>query len=225
MNRRLVAAALPALILAGAARAQGPAAPAPAPAPAPVAAAPLDPARLAAGERVAALLVPEGAYPRIMRDQLPKIMDAMLAQMNGMSVTDLSGGTVRDATPTMAEARRADPHLDERMRITMRVMGEEMGALMGRLEPRVRAGLGRALARRFTVSQLADLVAFFATPTGAAFARDYLALMADPELISEMAAATPEIMRAMPAIMEKTDAATKHLPPAPRRRDGEGDDE
>lgn len=194
-----------------------------APAPAPAAAAP-DPARLAAGERVAAQLVPDGAYLRIMRDQFPQMMDVMLAQMSGMKASDFGG---KGDGSAMEEVRRADPAFDERMRITTKVMSEEMGAVMGRMEPRVRTGLGRALARRFTAAQLADMATFFATPSGAAFSRDYLALMADPEMMREMAGATPEIIKLMPAIMAKVEAATKHLPPPPKKAQdsGEGEDE
>ena len=56
---------------------------------------------------------------------------------------------------------------------------------------------------------------------------DYLALMADPEMMREMASATPEIIKLMPAIMAKVEAATKHLPPPPKKAQdsGEGEDE
>jgi hypothetical protein len=183
-----------------------------------------DPARVAAGARVAAQLVPEGAYLRIMRDQFPQMMDAMMTQMGSLKASDVGGkgtGSAIDA------ARSADPHFEERMRIMTRVMGEEMGPLMGRLEPQVRAGLSGALARRFTAAQLADMAAFFATPSGSALAGSYLSLMADPEMMREMASATPEIIRAMPAIMAKVEAATKHLPPPPKKASepAQGEDE
>lgn len=186
-------------------------------APVPSALVPIAPDRLAAGDKVAAQLVPEGTYLRIMRDQFPKMMDMMMARIGGMKPGDL--GLPGDGS-AMDDARKRDPHFDERMRITTRVMGEEMGRVMGALEPRVRTGLGRALARRFTAVQLADMAAFFATPSGGAFAHDYLALMADPEMISEMAAAAPEMIKAMPAVMAKVEAATKHLPPPPKPAGG-----
>jgi hypothetical protein len=55
--------------------------------------------------------------------------------------------------------------------------------------------------------------AFFATPSGKAFADQYLLLFADPEMMREMSAAAPEMMKAMPAMMKKIEAATAHLPP------------
>jgi hypothetical protein len=179
--------------------------------------APIDPARQAVAEKVVAALVPNGIYGRIMRDQFPRMMDMMMARMSGMSPADLGQtgeGTVGEA------ARKKDPHFEERMRIMTRVMGEEMGTLFGAMEPRVRVGLSRAFARKFTVAQLSDMQAFFATPSGAAFASEYLALFADPEFVGEMAGAAPEMIKMMPAIMEKVEAATAHLPPPPKK-DGE----
>lgn len=183
-------------------------------------AAALDPARLAAAEKAVAALVPEGVYMRMMRDQFPHMMDAMMAQMMDKTAGELGipeSGT--DAKKTLREnAAAADPHFEERMRIMMRVMGEEMGVVFGRIEPRVRAGLSRAFARKFTLEQLDAQNAFFATPAGKAFAGEYLTTFMDPELIQEMMAATPEMMKVMPQIMKKVEAATKHLPPPPKSK-------
>jgi hypothetical protein len=175
------------------------------------AAAAIDPARQAAADRAVAALVPNGVYTRMMRDQFPAMMDAMTAQMMGMGPEDF--GQPADGK-TMAETmHETDPAYEERMKITTRVMSQEMGTVMGKMEPRVRAGLGRAFARKFTVQQLGDMNAFFATPSGKAFADEYLALFADPEMMTEMTAMAPEMMKAMPDMMKKVEAATAHLPP------------
>ena len=52
----------------------------------------VDPARRAAAERTVALLVPQGIYARMMREQYPRMMEAMLSSMGGMSAAD-AGGT------------------------------------------------------------------------------------------------------------------------------------
>jgi hypothetical protein len=172
-----------------------------------------DPARLAAAERTVALLVPQGVYARMMREQYPRMMEAMLTSMGGMSAADAGGtepGSILDA------ARAKDPAFDERMRIMTRVMGEELAPVMTQAEPQVRAGLASAFARRFTVAQLADMNAFFATPSGKAFADNFLSLFADPDMLREMSKTTPLLMRAMPQIMQKVEAATAHLPPPPK---------
>lgn len=179
-----------------------------------------DPVRLAAAEKAVAALVPKGIYLKMMRDQFPQMMEGMMAQMMGKTADELGVPAAEgEGGKTMAEAAAAsDPHFQERMKIMTRVMSEEMGTVFDRIEPRVRAGLSRAFARRYTTEQLGELNAFFATPTGAVFAEQYLLTFMDPEVTQEMMAATPELMRAMPAILKKVEAATAHLPspPAPR---------
>ena len=185
---------------------------------APAASAQVDPARLAAAERVVVALVPPGTYMRMMRDQFPAMMDGMMTQMMGMSAADLGAPGADGSTAPVGKAiAEADPHFRERMSLMTKVMGEEFGTVFDKLEPRLRVGLSRAFARKFTTAQLNELDAFFATPTGKAFAAEYLATFMDPEVMQEMMAATPELMKAMPAIMAKVEKATAHLPPPPKQ--------
>lgn len=177
---------------------------------APAAVQPVDPARLALAEKTVAVLVPQGVYMRLMQQQFPAMMDAMLANME----TVVPGG--RD------KARAADPAFEERMRIMTRVMGEEMGPLMSRMEPSLRAGMARALARRFDPQQLTDFNVFFATPSGKAFGEQFISLFADPEIMGEMMKMMPMMMQEMPGIMKKVEAATAHLP-KPAKPKGENE--
>jgi hypothetical protein len=94
-------------------------------------------------------------------------------------------------------------------------MGEELTPILTQLEPQLRAGLARAFARRFTVAQLADMNAFFATPSGSAMAGSFLSLFADPDVVLEMSKSAPLLAKAMPGIIAKVEAATAHLPPKP----------
>ncbi|MDC7812386.1 DUF2059 domain-containing protein [Sphingomonas koreensis] len=184
---------------------------------APATAAAADPARLAAAEKAVASLVPEGIYMKMMRNQFPRMMDAMMAQMMGQTPNEMGmpeAGADGDK-PMRETAAKADPHFEERMRIMTRVMGEEMGTVFEKIEPRVRTGLSRAFARKFTIEQLDAQNAFFATPAGKAFANEYLTTFMDPEVMQEMMAAMPEMMKAMPAIMAKVEKATAHLPAPP----------
>lgn len=205
------------VVLASALLASSPALAQTAPA-APAAAPATDPARLAAAERVAAALVPPGTYLKMMRDQFPAMMDAIMGQMMGMTPAQLGAKPGKNDDAPMGETMtKADPYFRERMSIMTRVMAEEMGLVFDKIEPRVRAGLARAFARKFTTVQLTELGAFFDTPTGKAFAGDYLATFMDPEVMQESMAATPELMKAMPAIMAKAEKATAHLPPPPKQ--------
>ncbi len=175
----------------------------------------VDAARLAIADSIVAKLVPAGIYLRMMRDTFPPMMDAMVARMSGMTAADL-GAKDTDGKTLEQSAIANDPAFRERMTIMTRVMGEELGKVMDGLEPRVRTALGKSFARRFTLQQLRDLDAFFATPSGAAFAKDYLLTLMDPEMMQEMSAATPELIRAMPAIMARVEKETAHLPPLPK---------
>ncbi|WP_156404851.1 hypothetical protein [Sphingomonas sp. Root241] len=174
--------------------------------------APADPARLAVAGKVVAKLVPQGVYLRMMRDAFPQMMDAMIGQMSGLTPTELGEEDTRGKTLEQIAAER-DPAFRERMTIMTRVISDEMGKVMDKLEPRVRVALGKSFARRFTLQQLGEMDAFFATPTGAAFAQDYLLTFMDPEMVQEMSAAAPEMMRVMPAVMKRIEKETAHLPP------------
>lgn len=173
-----------------------------------------DPARIAAAEKAVAALVPTGVYMKMMRDQFPRMMDTMMTEMMGMSPAELGLPDASDGKgKTMGTAiTAADPHFQERMQIMTRVMGEEMGSVFGKIEPRMRAGIARVFARKFTTQQLDELNAFFATPTGGMFAGEYLTMLVEPEVMQEMMAVMPEMMKSMPAIVAKVEKATAHLP-------------
>jgi hypothetical protein len=106
-----------------------------------------------------------------------------------------------------------DPYFQERSRRSMKVMFDEMASLMSEVEPDVRVALSNAYARRFTVTELNDLHAFFATPTGKIYAAESMTLMMGPDMMKAMQSFMPKMMQHMPAIMAKVEAATKDLPP------------
>jgi hypothetical protein len=200
-----------------------------APAAALAAAEPVDPARLAAARTTVDHIWPIGTYERMMKGSMDKIMDNVMASMFDMRVGDLDAGRAPDgkklkpaeANMTLREAMaKADPHFQERMRISNRVMMAEMLPVMNRLEPDIRAGLARAYARKFSVEQLGEMNRFFASPVGAAYARESMTMWMDPEIAAAVAGFAPELVKEMPRIMAKVQAATAHLPPppAPARR-------
>lgn len=208
-------------LLAGTAIAQPPAAVPPA-----GVAAPLDPARIAAARPVIAKLWPSGTYQRMMDSVMTTAMQTTMSNMYGMKAADMAGlagdkaDTVRKAVGdrTVGEVvEAADPAFRERMRLTTEVMSREMIALIVKVEPSVQEALVRAYARAFTVAQLDELTRFFATPTGGDYAARSMMLYADPEMMAAMQVFVPEMMRAMPGILAKVQAATAHLPPPPAR--------
>ena len=178
-----------------------------------------DPARIAAAKPVVDKLWPLGTYRRMMDGTMSKLMDGMVAQMFDMRASDMAAAGGKAATTgdkTLGQvATERDPYFRERMSITMKTMMDEMLPLMEKMEPKVRDGLTNVYARRYTVAQLADMDRFFATPSGKAYADYAMMIFADPEIIKGMQSFTPELLKAMPRIMEKAKQATAHLPPPP----------
>jgi hypothetical protein len=176
-------------------------------------AAPIDPARLAAATKTAALLLPDGAYGRVMEKTFTEMMPQMMGGAIGGMKLGAMGGAEPGSEETLEEAlAKSDPNYKERMTISMRVMGEEMLPMMRKLEPLMRAGMAKSFARKFTVAQLNDMNVFFNSPSGKAYAENYMLLMVDKEMMSAAVELMPELMTAMPDIMEKMEKATAHLP-------------
>jgi hypothetical protein len=194
------------------------------PAPASAPAADLDPARVALARTTIDFVWPVGTYERMMRGTMGSMVDNIMASMFDMKVGDLAGeaatrGDPKLAGQTMREVMaKEDPHFMERLRIMNRVMFEEMIPLVNRMEPSIRDGLVRVYARKFTSAQLEDLNRFFATPTGRTYGPEGMMAFMEPEVMTQIAQFTPELVKEMPRIMEKVKAATAHLPPPPRPR-------
>jgi hypothetical protein len=209
--KHLILAAATALLAAAPAHAQQ--------APA-TAAAELDRERLALATSVVAQVFPEGTYARMMDSSFEQMMDAMLASMFDLKATDLIPAGAQDdeeraklANLSMREVLAAcDPHFEERLSITNRVIYEALTPAITRMEPRVREALAQAYARRFTAEQLGEIDRFFATPSGRVYASEATMLWVSPEVTNLLSSLAPEIVRDMPAIMEKVRGATAHLP-------------
>lgn len=183
--------------------------------PAPVSAP--DPTTLAAAKQTVDYIFPTGTYARMMGEAMDKMMDSVLDATLRIPLKNLAGmsGVETDAIGegSLAEMMEIyDPAYNERMRLSTRTMMTEMSSLMTRFEPDIRSGLASAYAKRFNATQLADLNRFFATPTGGAYAADSYLIMMSPEVMEKMQAFMPQMMQAMPAIMDKVKGATANLP-------------
>lgn len=78
-------------------------------------------------------------------------------------------------------------------------------------EPRFREGMARTLARKFDARQLAEIQAFLATPTGAAYGRQMVGLWFEPEVMLATFQAFPDIMALMPDLMKEGAAFDKSM--------------
>jgi hypothetical protein len=169
-------------------------------------------ARLALSRTAVLSLFPDGTYSRMMGGMMHGIADRVM----GLTGADFGAKPGQDKTPDTMTLRekleKDDPHFDERMAIIERVIGEEFARMAAIIEPRMRDGLARSMARRFDEKQLADLNAFLATDSGKAFGAQSMAMYVDPDVMRAMIGSFPEMMKAMPDAMKRVEAATAHLP-------------
>lgn len=169
----------------------------------PVSAAPLpapDPARLAAAERVVDRVWPVGTFRRMMESTFAGTMPVVAGQEMATTAwaADDDSKEARRARHEARTGRRigggtAEPEPED----AMASFNAVFLPAVERLEPPMRAAIARIYARRYDLTQLGELEAFFSTPTGAAYAADSLTLMSDPEMVAAMQAATMEMVGAL----------------------------
>jgi hypothetical protein len=188
--------------------------------PATVPATNVDPARLAAARITVDHVFPTGTYARLMGAPMDKIMESMMGGAGQVPLRELimlSGRSADEVArldkATIAEIMAIhDPVYHQRMNTMMHTMMGQMGVLMTQIEPSIRDGMAQAYAAKFTVDQLSDMNRFFATPSGQAYASNAMALQMDPAVMGKMQGFVPMMIKQLPDIMKKVEAATAALP-------------
>jgi len=182
------------------------------------------PDRLEAARNTIEAVFPDGTYARIMQRSMDAMMDSAMASVGDMPLRDIASATGKNSEEleAMGDATLKemldilDPAYAERMELTLAAMSTQMTAMMSEFEPSFQDGLARAYARRFDTAQLAELNAFFATPTGRAYANESMTLMTDPEVMGKLREIMPAMIKKMPQLMKVMTEATDHLP-SPRK--------
>ena len=177
-----------------------------------------DPARLVMAHSTALALLPPDSLGKAARDMMGGLYDrVMQMRESDFPIPKPSGPKAGVPEPTLHQSLVAkDPYFNERERLTRAAVEAEFMRFSALLEPRLRDGVARAVARRFDQRQLADINAFFATPSGKALSSQFLGLWFDPDLMRSTIAAMPEMIQLMPGSIERIQAATAHLPPPPK---------
>lgn len=177
-----------------------------------------DPARLALARTSVQTMWPDGAYGKMMTGFMGGMFDRMM-QLKASDLPDIGGKATAAAKDKDISLKQAiagkDPYFDQRMAAMRGVVDEEVGKISAIIDPRMRDGLARAMARRFDAQQLGDINAFFATPSGHALASQYMQLWLDPDTIRSIFSSMPEMMKLMPEMMQKFKAANDRFPKAP----------
>lgn len=181
-----------------------------------------DPTRLGLARGTAQAMLPPGAFSRGMVDYMGGFADRILA----MKQSDLEAlgkpGAKLAATgkpePTLRDQLIAeDPWFAEREKLTRAAIVAEFDRLSIAIEPKLREGLARTMAHRFTDKQLADINGFMATDSGRVLGANYLGMWFDPELMRAMVTTMPDWIMAMPGAAQRIEAATAHLPKPPKK--------
>ena len=199
----------------------------------PAAIAVADPAKQALAARVANSLWPDGTYGRMI-DSMFGGKDGLTDMFLDMRPADLMGALAEtmvaegkprpdgkkglEPSPTFRQMFTAeDPHFEERMRIMVRVVGDEVRRIARPVEPKFRAGLARSIERRFTRAQLEPIAVFLETEPGRAFAAQSMTMFIDKDVMLAMVQSLPAMIKEMPAALKKVEAATAHLPKPPKK--------
>ena len=171
-----------------------------------------DPARLALAKNTANGVLPNGTYAAMFDDMMSGMFDRVMAMKpdDFMPVKDKA-----KAGPSLSlhdQMVKDDPYFDERMKIMRRVVGEELIKISAVMEPKLREGLARSVARRFDEKQLREINAFLATDSGKAFGAQTMRMWFDQDVMRSMMQSMPHMIAAAPGAMMRIEAETAHLP-------------
>ncbi len=187
------------------------------------AAEPLTPeqeALLPAAQLVVDRVMPPGTMAEMMQSMFGGFLDPLMKLGTEPSANEVAKelGLEEGALELTEEQVREvaailDPAWTERRRREMDAMKSGMAMLMNAMEPSMRAGMAQAYAATFTATELADVATFFATPSGATYARKSYALASDPRIMGAAMSAMPAMMEGLAAMDAQMKAATTDLPP------------
>ncbi|MEM8725049.1 MAG: DUF2059 domain-containing protein [Pseudomonadota bacterium] len=179
-------------------------------------------ARLPKSEALMAMMMPEGFYAELMSEMMGSTLEPMMAMISGEGGASLLLGTRLNLDPEeysslsgeekVEIAQMLDPGFSERGRVMQEFLGNIMVDVASDIEPGFRAGMAKAYAVRFNDSQLDDLGAFFATPTGQIFATENMKLMADPQVMSATMEAMPQMMQRFGSLEAAMESAMESVP-------------
>ena len=158
-------------------------------------------ARFPAAQAVVGEMMPDGFYGEMMGGMMDKMLRPMLTMFSQPEFVLGARLTVdAEAIEALEEAEQAeltamlDPAYQARGDAMVAVLTSRMGGMFTAMEGPMREGLSKAYAVRFDDAQLADIAAFFATPTGGEYARESMALFADPQVMQASMQALPAMM-------------------------------
>lgn len=169
---------------------------------APVAVEAIDPARLAAAERLLVMLMPPARFE---------------AMIEGITTAMARNVTQQFKSSALATSFSDDPRVQPVMARYIDRLTTDSVAAMRAGQPDMMRAMQRAYARRFTVAQLAEIERFFATPTGRLYMDEGTTIMADPDVAAWQQKMLKQQFDRMPEAIRAMMAELMALPERPRR--------
>jgi hypothetical protein len=163
---------------------------------------PIEPARLALAQKTMGALIPAGSLEKMIDNLYGKMFKTIMGEFGGQSdlMLSIQTGVESEQIAKLDEATKGkvadmfDPHRKEREDQITKVIKPLISEVLGDMEPPMRDGMSKAYARKFTAAQLTDINGFLATPTGALYANEWMALQADPEVMLAVIKAVPPLI-------------------------------
>ncbi|WP_422061978.1 DUF2059 domain-containing protein [Sphingopyxis sp.] len=160
------------------------------------------PAQLALARQTTTALVPPGSLAKMVDNMYGKFFKGLMGELGGMSdlMLSIKTGVESEKIAALDDKSKAaiadlfDPHRAQREEQVTNVIKPLITEALGDMEGPMRNGMAYAYGRKFSAQQLTEMNAFFATPTGKAYADEWMALQADPEVMLAMVKAVPPLI-------------------------------
>jgi hypothetical protein len=162
----------------------------------------IPPAQLALAKKTTGALVPAGSLEKMMDNLYGKLFRGFLGEFGGVSDLMLSykTGVESEKIAALDQPTRDkiadifDPQRKAREEQIMANVKPIVSEVLRDLETPMRDGMAAAFARKFSADQLTQMNAFFATPAGSAYANEWMALQADPEVMLAIIRSVPPMI-------------------------------
>jgi len=174
--------------------------------------------RVDLARQVVAKLLPPGQYRTLMTALMADTTAGLVREMKAPALAQSLAaiGMVEGSDLKQEDIDKAveilDPTYNQRIAVSTEVVNDSVQAVVAKMEPQMREALAQSYANNFDAAQLADILRFFDTPTGAAYASRLMLMTTDPAVKGLAAQMTPAIMKSVPSIMEQAQQAIAALP-------------
>ncbi|XUU61293.1 hypothetical protein ACRAQ6_03195 [Erythrobacter sp. HA6-11] len=176
-------------------------------------------ARLPLASEVINKMMPPGSLSEVMGQMFDGFLGPIMQRATEPKAADFAGQLGletweidMDEAAVAEAAAIIDPVREERGERMAAVMPAIMTDMMNAMEPTMRTAMTEVFAISFDTQELTDINAFFATESGAAFARKSMNMSSDPRVISASMKAMPEMMGAFENMEAQMEEATADLP-------------